>query len=80
MPMSLHLKKLNALKKNKFSLLKGKNGDVEDFSLPQTQLDMMQPNVCLVSVKLDFVNVSADFSYGKMWVNNSLGFGPKNGP
>ena len=46
--------------KTKLSMMKGKNGDevVEQFSHPQTQLDMMEPNVCLVSPKLDFVTIS----------------------
>ena len=60
-------------------MLKGKNGDevVEQFSLPQIQLDIMEPNVCLLCTKLDFVNLLTDFCDAKMWVYDSFHFGPK---
>jgi len=56
-----------------------KNGDenVERFSLPQIQLDVMEPNVCLVSTKLDFITIFTDFCNAKMWVFDSFRFGPE---
>ena len=66
-------------KKDKFSVLIGKNGDeiVKQFSLPQVQLDVMEPNVWLVSTKLDFVTIFNDFCDAKMWVYDSCSFGPE---
>ena len=62
-------------------MLKGKNGDevIDQFSLPQIQLDMMEPTVCLVSTKLDFVTIFTDFCDAKMWLYDSVRF-EKNNP
>ena len=67
------------LKKNTFSVLKAKNGDeaADQLSFPQIQLDMMEPNICLVSIKLDFVTIFSNFYDAKMWVCDSFRFGPE---
>ena len=66
----MHLKK-----KHKFSILEGKK-----LFLPQIKLDMMEPNVCLVSTKLDFVTILTDFCDAMMWVCDSFHFGPNKIP
>ena len=38
---------------------------------------MIEPNVCLVSTKLDFVNIFTDFCDAKMWVYDRFRFGPE---
>ena len=65
----MHLKKVK--------VLKGKNGNevVEHFSLPQTELDIMDPNNCLVSNKLDFATILTDFCDAKMLVYDSFRLG-----
>ena len=50
---------------------------VEKFSLLQTQLDIMEPNIYLVSTKLDFVTIFTDFCDAKMRVYDSFCFGPQ---
>ena len=57
--------------------MKRLNGDevVKQLSLPQTQLGKMEPSVCLVSTKLNFVTVFTDFSDAIMWVYDSFRFG-----
>ena len=37
----------------------------------------MEPNVSLVSTKLDFVTISTNFCDEKMWVYDSFRFGPE---
>ena len=58
---------------------KGKNGNelVKQFSLPPTQLDLMEPTVCLVSTKLDFVTIFTDICDANMWVYDSFRFRPE---
>ena len=60
-------------------MLNGKNGDefVEKFAFPQIQLDLMEPNVCLVPTKVEFVTIFTDFCDAKMWACDSFRFGPE---
>ena len=77
----LHIKSSMDLKKTnlKKGVKRKKNGyeDVEQFSLPQTQLVMMEPNVCLVSTKLDLVTIFSNSCDAKMKVYDSFRFGPE---
>ena len=54
--------KFNATEKKQTQRVRRKNGDEvgEQISLPQTQLNMMEPNFCLLSTKLDFVTIITD--------------------
>ena len=60
-------------------MLKGKNGAkvVKKISLSQIQLDMMEPNVCLLSTKLDFVTIFTEFCDAKKLVYDNFRFGPE---
>ena len=60
-------------------MLKGKNGSdvVKHLSLPQIQLDMIELNVCSVSIKMDFVTIFTDFCNAKSWVYDSFRFWTK---
>ena len=65
------------LKKKQIYRVKKKNGNevLEQFSFPQIQLDMIEPNVCLVSTTMDFVSIFTDFCDAKMWVYDGFRFG-----
>ena len=42
-----------------------------------SELDMIEPNVRLVSTKLGFVTIFPDFCDAKMWVYDRFCFGPE---
>ena len=78
--MSVHIKNsMHPKKKEKFSMLKGKESGDEvvrqiSLALPQIQLALMEPNFSLASTKLDFVTNFSDFCDAKIWVNDSFRF------
>ena len=75
-------RKIIEFKKDELTFSKGKNRDefVKQSVLPQIHLEMMEPKVCLVCIKLDFVTSFTDFCEAKISVNDSFSFGTKNIP